>query len=200
MRPHPINGLNNFISGWYIDNDKLCEDIIEYHKIAPDRTEGKIGESKRIDKSLKDSTDAYLQANVDLYNRYGQELQKVLNKYIEQYPECDKCAPFTITEGINIQHYKPEGGYYIWHCERAYPKFPNIARHLVFITYLNDVDDQGETEFKYQNVKIKPERGLTIIFPADWTFYHRGISSPTQEKYIVTGWFNFIEREQWNSN
>jgi hypothetical protein len=54
------------------------------------------------------------------------------------------------------------------------------------------VTDQGETEFYHQNIKIKPEKGLTIIWPADWTFTHRGLPSLTQEKFVVTGWFSYV--------
>ena len=46
------------------------------------------------------------------------------------------------------------------------------------MTYLNDVNDYGETEFYYQKLKIKPEKGKTVIWCADWTHTHRGISSP----------------------
>ena len=63
------------------------------------------------------------------------------------------------------------------------------------MTYLNDVDDGGETEFYYQKLKVKPRKGLTLIWPADWTHTHRGLSSPTQEKYIITGWLNYIDRD-----
>ena len=59
------------------------------------------------------------------------------------------------------------------------------------MTYLNDVTHKGETEFFHQKIKIKPEKGLTLIWPTDWTFTHRGIPSPTEEKYIVTGWFEY---------
>ena len=51
--------------------------------------------------------------------------------------------------------------------------------------------DQGGTEFYYQNMTIQPKKGLTVIWPADWTHTHRGIVSPTQEKYIITGWFSY---------
>ena len=57
------------------------------------------------------------------------------------------------------------------------------------MTYLNDVTDGGETEFMYQKLKIKPKKGLTLIWPADWTHTHRGIPSMTQVKYIATGWY-----------
>ena len=59
------------------------------------------------------------------------------------------------------------------------------------MTYLNDITDDGETEFFHQKIKIKPEKGLTVIWPADWTFTHRGIPSNTQVKYITTGWMSF---------
>ena len=31
------------------------------------------------------------------------------------------------------------------------------------MTYLNDIKDGGETEFYYQKLKVKPEKGLTLI-------------------------------------
>ena len=60
------------------------------------------------------------------------------------------------------------------------------------MTYLNTVKKKGETEFYYQKLKIKPETGLTIIWPSDWTHTHRGITSNTEEKYIVTGWYSYL--------
>ena len=79
----------------------------------------------------------------------------------------------------------------MWHCEKSGDE-GNINRHLVFMTYLNDVTDGGETEWYYQKEKIKPEKGLTVIWPAEWMFTHRGVISKTQTKYITTGWYNFI--------
>jgi hypothetical protein len=55
--------------------------------------------------------------------------------------------------------------------------------------YLNDVTEGGETEFYYQQHFETPEQGKLIIWPSDWTYLHRGIPSPTQVKYILTGWF-----------
>ena len=49
-----------------------------------------------------------------------------------------------------------------------------------------------QTEWYYQKKKIQPKKGLSVIWPPDFTHTHRGIPSPTQEKYIVTGWWNFI--------
>jgi hypothetical protein len=63
------------------------------------------------------------------------------------------------------------------------------------MTYLNDVDDGG-TDFYFQNITIKAEKGLTLIWPVDWTFSHRSQVSYTKEKYVATGWFQFNEVEK----
>ena len=38
---------------------------------------------------------------------------------------------------------------------------------------------------------MKPKKGLTIIFPAEWTHTHRGIVSHKDTKYLLTGWFTY---------
>ena len=70
---------------------------------------------------------------------------------------------------------------------------PYCNRYLVFATYLNTVEDQGGTAFKYQDLTIKAEKGLTMIWPSDFPFTHRGVISPTEEKFIVTGWIHVKE-------
>ena len=64
-----------------------------------------------------------------------------------------------------------------------------MSRALVYMTYLNDVSNGG-TEFLYQEFKTEARKGLTLIWPAEWTHTHKGIVSPDKEKYIITGWFN----------
>ena len=60
------------------------------------------------------------------------------------------------------------------------------------MTYLTDVvGEGGETEFYYQKLKIKPKKGLTLIWPSDWTHTHRGIPAPDEEKVIITGWIHY---------
>jgi len=60
------------------------------------------------------------------------------------------------------------------------------------MTYLNDVYEEGGTEFLCQKLKVDARKGLTLIWPADWTHMHRGVVSRTEEKYIITGWFSFL--------
>ena len=69
------------------------------------------------------------------------------------------------------------------------------------MTYLNDVKNGG-TEFLYQNElnQKDAEQGLTLIWPAHWTHTHKGIISDEQEKYIITGWYNFTDIYQLGAN
>lgn len=194
MKSHTVNSLDNFILGWYID-PKVCDDVIEFFKKSDKKHQGGFNSAKQgeliVDQSKKDSIDCPFIGDDVLCNRYLFELKKCLDLYRAKYTYCEDTAPWNIHQIPNVQYYAPAGGYFMWHTERKNGLEPDVSRHLVFTTYLNDVTDAGETEFFYQKIKIKPEKGLTIIWPTDWTFTHRGIPSPTQEKYILTGWFNF---------
>ena len=57
--------------------------------------------------------------------------------------------------------------------------------------YLNNVYDEGYTEFPNQEKKFQPREGDCLIWPAYFTHTHKGIVSKTETKYIVTGWFSY---------
>jgi len=179
---------NNFIGAWFLEDVSICDYLINLYESNPNRQV--IG---NINNSIKDATEIYFDHNEQHLNEYVFELQKVCEKYIEKYNFCnDIVQKWTILDSIKIQKYTPpHQGYHAWHCERDTIQGFKMSRHLVFLTYLNDITDDGETEFYYQKIKVRPQKGLTLIWPADWTHTHRGIISPTQTKYIITGWYNF---------
>jgi hypothetical protein len=193
MDKHEINDSDSFVAGWYFENINLCDKIIEFFKMHPDKKFGKVGHDKQygVNQKVKTSIECGF-GESDLRFEYYQELQKICELYIEKYPYCNSYSPWKIVEDVNIQFYPLGGGFHSWHTERYTSAPPNSARHLVFMTYLNTITDGGETEFFHQKIRIKPEKGLTIIWPADWTYTHRGIPSYSQEKIIVTGWFSYI--------
>ena len=122
---------------------------------------------------------------------YMEQFTSVINQYKDAYKWSHEFAPWAI-ESVNIQHYMPGQGFHKWHTERIGKQYPDAARHLVWMTYLNDVNSGGETEFYYQQLKVKPRKGLTLMWPADWTHTHRGLVADTEEKYIITGWISYI--------
>ena len=66
-----------------------------------------------------------------------------------------------------------------------------MHRVFAWMTYLNDVEDGGETYFDHFNLKIKPTIGKTLIWPAEWTHAHRGEVLNKGKKFIITGWMQF---------
>lgn len=190
MREHVINDLNNFIGGWYMEDNSVCDNLIEVFNATPDKKRGEVAAGVNFD--FKKSTDCQLLAQDFIRTGYDVQLKAAVDQYIKKYPLANGYAPSNVMEAINLQHYAPTEGYYAWHTERAGANQPANNRHLVFLTYLNDVTEGGETEFFHQKLKIKPEKGLTLVWGADWTFTHRGCTSLTQDKYIATGWYSYV--------
>jgi prolyl 4-hydroxylase len=195
MKELIINADYSFIGAWFFEDMSLCTDIIHWFENHNDKHPGYIcnGDTRFIDESNKKSIDMDCDPLDPMSQRYEKEIQKIVNMYVKKYPMCAKTDRWVIDD-FNVQKYEPGGAYFNWHSERTGAGIVS-NRHLAFMTYLNDIDDQGETEFWHQKIKVTPKKGLTLIWPADWTHYHRGVASPTEVKYIVTGWFSFVPEQ-----
>jgi len=179
----------SFVAGWYIP-DHICDGLLDYYYEHQSHVKaGIIGAG--VDKKVKESLDIGVDPRYDenfYIKAYTSYVNACLLKYCDIYEHASTNYYFNINGVFNIQRYKKGGGFKKWHHERTNPK--SATRLLVFMTYLNDVDDGG-TEFYYQNLKTEAKKGLTLIWPSDFTHTHRGIVSNTKEKYIATGWFTY---------
>ena len=180
--------FESFIGYTFLDDINLCDELIKYYKNHNQKIKDNLFNIKTLT-----GVGIVLPTNDEVIKKYLSELKNAVDDYINKYSFCNYYASWDIVENFNLQYYKPNEGFYSWHTERFSAEYPFNNRHLVFMTYLNDVTDAGETEWYHQKLKIKPKKGLTVIWPVDWTFTHRGIPSPTQEKYIITGWYNFTK-------
>jgi len=189
-----------FVGDFQIDGE-ICDRLIALHR-ACDRKglvkRGVIGKGRYnvVNVERKDSFDLGADSvPPDLAHEYGldrfyDELQRCLKLYEEQHPMLKQVGTFRVTESPNIQHYRPGGGFKTPHFERS--NYATTTRMLVWMTYLNDVADGGGTRFVYQNHTFEARRGRTLIWPPDFTHTHVGVVSPTEHKYIITGWMNFV--------
>ncbi|WP_258808232.1 2OG-Fe(II) oxygenase [Pseudidiomarina sp. CB1] len=92
---------------------------------------------------------------------------------------------------IQAQRYaQGKGNYNYWHCE-VFPEKNSVEalhRTLLFMFYLNDVEEGGSTDFYYQQRSIQPRQGRMVIAPGYFTHTHRGSTPISGDKYILTSW------------
>ena len=186
---------NSFIGGSYIPED-VCDQIIDFwNKNESLQVPGIVGNSGAI--SNDDKVKKCTQMNVQPFPRelslYELHLQETLNNYIKKYKWADFVNTYQVIEKLSIQHYKPGEGFYKWHTENTGYSY-NLNRHLVFMTYLNDVENGGTEFYHFPDLKIQARKGLTLIWPAGWTHTHKGVISNVDEKYIITGWYSFYDK------
>ncbi len=65
------------------------------------------------------------------------------------------------------------------------------ARYLVFLWYLNDVDEGGETAFVDIDMKVAPRAGRLLMFPPYWMYQHAGLPPVSNDKYIISTYLMF---------
>jgi len=129
-----------------------------------------------------------LQNNINVY-------LKGLNKSHPQFIEENyKFIPakYLTEEHYQIQKYKKGEGKYKYHEDFSVRWERRQYRVITFLWYLNTIEEGGETEL-LGTVRVKPEAGKLLLFPACWTFPHRGRMPISHDKYIVTGWFHIYD-------
>lgn len=185
-----------FIHTQFLEDISLCDDMITFFNNNPKLQHKGIANTKRIPRGStkfkgKISTDITVSQEIKNPHLHTcvDQLQIALDEYLKVYVRANATALFRLSP-FNIQRYGPNEGYQDWHCERSQANQPSGTRHLVFLIYLNDIKEGGETEFYYHNFKSKVEKGKVMIWPADWTFTYRDLPTP-EEKFIATGWWNF---------
>ena len=182
----------HFIGSWNIENENLCNEIINFFdKNEILQKKGLTGSG--LDQIKKKTTDITVKPS-DLkdykykcFNNYIDELYKCFIDYQHQWPFIKN---FVVDIGqFNVQKYSKGDHFSLIHTERSGLQTTN--RLFAWMTYLNNVEDGGTTDFSHYDIKIKPEIGKTLIWPAEWTHAHSGKILNSGKKYIITGWMNF---------
>ena len=194
MKRVKISEQINFIGCWNIENENLCDSVVKFFE---DRKElqypGVTGYGK--DDSAKKSTDISIEpknlnlSEYQILKEYMSELYKCYCDYKNQWPFLKETIKTVDIPRFNIQKYQPGGHYAKIHSERSTTQ--SMHRIFAWMTYLNNVDEGGFTNFTHYGLKIKPEKGKTLIWPSEWTHAHTGEVLKKGLKYIITGWMHF---------
>lgn len=162
-----------------------CVKIVEFYKknqnlAGPGGTASGVNPEVKLSTDLKiDEVKADDAVELDrlIYSKISAALS-VVRQIVPGYFH-GQCAD----TGYRVQHYSPDG-YYHWHIDFR------PGRRLALLLYLNDIPEGegGETEFWYQDLKVRPEAGKLLVFPVTAGYAHRGCTSK-HHKLIMTSFF-----------
>ena len=124
-----------------------------------------------------------LEADPELYHEVLDTITPYVKAYASKYSMSMEALAL---QRVKVQKTPEYGGYSFWHSEQG--KSPSNTRALSWVLYLNDIEEAGETEFIFQQVRQKPVKGELVVFPAGLTHVHRGNPPVGATKYIATGW------------
>jgi len=112
-----------------------------------------------------------------------------MKEYSHVFGHMKQVPLYTTTQ--KVQKTPAGGGYHVWHDENS--GIAHASRAAVWMAYLNDDYEGGETEFLYYKRRIQPKKGTLLIWPAGLTHAHRGGLVLSGNKYVVTGWYHVTE-------
>lgn len=188
------NSQPNFIGSWILEPVSLCDELVDYFEThQAKQKKGKI--EFGIDLDVKDAVDISILPNEvnlpgnEIFGDYFQALFDCHKDYLSQWEYLATIAENLEIGSFNLQRYFSGQHFKKIHAERT--SLNTLHRVLAWMTYLNDVEDGGTTYFSHYDLEVQPQKGLTLIWPAEWTHAHRGDVVNEGSKYIITGWMNF---------
>ena len=127
----------------------------------------------------------------EIFEKYFHNLFYCYQDYVTEWPFLATFAENLQISSFNLQRYQRGQHFENLHTERS--SIATLHRVFAWMTYLNDVDqeDGGSTLFSHYDLAIQPRKGLTLIWPAEWTHAHKGNVLKANNKYIITGWMTF---------
>ena len=172
--------------------ESFCSHVINRFDTAEGVYKGRIGQNKRVDLKMKVTTDFCLNGREDWAEEdktFCAALKEGLSEYASYLAQIHPgCIPnhYRLKDtGYKLQRYEPDG-FYDWHNDWMIDR--NGSRIIVFMWYLNSLkeEDGGYTEF-VDGTRVQPECGKLLLFPATWSYLHRGYP-PKVRKYLCNGW------------
>ncbi|MBW4466977.1 MAG: 2OG-Fe(II) oxygenase [Pegethrix bostrychoides GSE-TBD4-15B] len=124
-------------------------------------------------------------ANQLLIERFAVIQHMLVQVYGIKFPYAEPCT---------LLRYQP-GQFYKRHIDNILlgSRFEELeqglpCRDVSIVGYLNGEFEGGETYFDRQDVKVRPEAGAVLVFPASFTHPHESLPLRQGEKYAFTSW------------
>jgi len=180
--------------------DGYCQHLInEFNRLANSGAGSNRQKTDKVAAHVKNDHQILFDIGVHVAKPF--EENNSVNMFFDGLQECynDYSNTFSVLKDgkirgttMKMQRTDPGGGYHVWHAEQNNGN--QSARVVVYMLYLNTLatESAGETEFLYQQTRIRPVENTMILWPAAYTHAHRGNTVfGNTSKYIVTGWFYY---------
>jgi len=172
-KAYPKKSCDNLIK-WFEQNNKMS-------------LPGVAGISKLDNLEIR----IHLKTENDYYG-LGTTINKCVERFKKIYPQVDMFTRrWSVCPFIQLMKYEPGNFYHKIHCENDGTP-DTLNRAFAWMIFLNTIKKGGGTKFIYQNIIAQPIAGDFYIWPAGWTHFHQGVNAPYEEKYILTGWVNYL--------
>ena len=168
-----------------------CSGIVEYfnmQELNNNLTHTKLEGHRNFDElNLNDFPKETHDTQLSIYDRF----KYVLQQYKEETGLHEHAWPEKFKyEEIRIKRYRMGRGNFLDHVDVG--SLDSAMRFLVLFVYLNDVEEGGETEFPDLDLTISPECGTMLLFPATWTYLHRGNTPISNDKFILGSYLHYV--------
>lgn len=129
----------------------------------------------KVDASLE----AYFRKQAMHYlDKYNEEIALTLPIPLRSRFEDLRIKRYTVVDGDQFQPHFDAKDY-------------SSNRYLVFLWYLNDVAQGGETEFCDLGLRVQARAGRLLVFPPYWMFQHAGLPPRSNDKYMISTYLLF---------
>jgi hypothetical protein len=134
------------------------------------------------------------------HDEFNSLWEYVAQKYkiaLEKYKQDVNLHPVQFPEQYGFEHIKIKR--YLPNSEHEFDTHVDVADHdtakrfLIFLVYLNDDFEGGETTFPIFGDQVIPKKGRLLIFPPTWTYLHKGEKVfGDHPKYILGSYLTYM--------
>ena len=153
------------------------EEVIDMAESSPNWRQGTAGQG--IDPKVRITDMHDLEQGTELHEEILETFIEGITEYVTRYSHCKIQGG----EHLRIGRYGV-GGHYSPHADAG-----SSERTLSGLLYLNNDFTGGDLNFPHQELTLKPEEGMLVLFPSNYLFVHQSLPLTEGKKYVCVSWF-----------
>ncbi|UXI67624.1 2OG-Fe(II) oxygenase [Tahibacter amnicola] len=191
---YPVDDLRRYIQ--VFDNalpDDFCDQMVQsFNHMARFHVRNGRGYRQGLEESGWTELDITPLTDAGFQGFFFKQIDDYLARYNQALGLTIPVPPTSRFAELRIKRYASDG------TDGFQPHFDSINqvanRYLVFLWYLNDVEEGGETQFVDLDVKVPARKGRLLVFPPYWMYQHAGLPPRSSDKYIISTYLLFPDQ------